>query len=120
TTVLDKDICSRVLDFLFPLPSHLVESLNKLQKNQLAKPSELLEPWMNALFAYDDKGKQIVQAVKYKRNRNAINICSLVLYEHILNFYSDEMNHEKEVVLVPIPMPATRRLSRYYNPPEEI
>ena len=112
-----------LLTYLFPRAEG-VEKLHKLSLSELSQlpPSQALgDPDTIALFEYAHHTvKEIVWQVKYKGNRDLAKKVGILLYDTIMAELEERNIFAKfpNVLLIPMPTSAERRLERGWNQAE--
>jgi ComF family protein len=101
-----------VLDFLFP-PTKEYLRLHEMSREDVVRlPPALPTPFtfITSLFSYKDPFvKELVQSIKNKKDRHALECASFALNARLLEMGTDK------ALLLPIPLSRKRRNERGYN-----
>jgi ComF family protein len=116
-----RDIASLALDFLLP-KTKWERDIEALSIESLAQKLQVQELWGDprviSLFDYRDKTvKNLIWALKYKRNERAVELFALVLCDYMLEELSDMevFRNLKRPQIIPIPLSKERRKERGFN-----
>jgi competence protein ComFC len=118
-----KVIFETILDFLFP-KGHSEKEAEKVTAEMLLEKlaqKNKIDAHTYALFNYGDKEvKNMIWALKYRKNRIVTKTLSNALYDFLAEEFSDMTVYSnlKEPILIPIPISKKRLYKRGFNQTE--
>lgn len=112
-------IKQNIVDFIFPpniyeLELRTIDCESVFDKLPICNISEF--PFIKSIFLYKNPlVRELIWQIKYKKNKQAIDIAGYVFYKKILELYDINIIKNEGVLLIPIPISNERRKERGFN-----